>query len=267
MLTRHDDPMDRPLGAPELDPELQDALTDRAIAIHYQPMISLETGRVVAAEALARWERAGAGAEALFSRARAARLEGPLSRTIQFDAMERAATWTGALGKIDLSLNLLPEELFERDFPASFLDMLADSGFAPERLTLELVATGLITEHPDAIARLDALRAEGIRIAVDDFGTGYSSLAYLATLPIDTLKIDRAMVADITGEHRSRIVLRAMLRLAQELGLNTVVEGVESAAQLELLADWGADAYQGFLGSGPLDEAALGRFVTYANKG
>ena len=266
MLSRTDDPLEKSDPSKVRDPALFDALAERAIAIHYQPMISLETGRVVAAEALARWSETGPGADELFTRARRARLAGPLSRQVQFDALERAAGWEGPLGDVSLSLNLLPEELFERGFPEDFLAMLGASGFDPERLTLELVETQMVTEHPESARRLSQLRDAGMRIAVDAFGTGYSSLAYLTSLPIDTLKIDRALVEDIVGGDKARIVLRALLRLAQELDLRTVVEGVENAAQLELLADWGADLYQGFLGSGPLDEDALGRFVDFTNR-
>ena len=265
MLNRPDRPMAETRMGKE-DPALFEALSERAIAIHYQPMIDLGTGRVVAAEALARWEPAGNGADALFKRARAARLEGPLSRSIQFDALTQAAAWEGPLSRIDLSLNLLPDELMDRDFPEWFLEMLGETGFSPERLTLELVENGQVTAHPEAARRLMRLREVGIRIAVDDFGTGYSSLAYLTSLPIDTLKIDRGLIADIVGGDKDRIVVRALLAMAQELGMRTVVEGVENAGQLDLLAEWGADLYQGFLGSGPLDEDALGRFVAFANR-
>ncbi|HVF36783.1 MAG TPA: EAL domain-containing protein, partial [Sphingomicrobium sp.] len=90
---------------------------------------------------------------------------------------------------------------------------------------------------------------------------GYSSLAYLTSLPIDAIKIDRAMIRDIVGGSRDRIVVKAMIRLARELGLKIVVEGVENSAQLALLAEWGCDLYQGFLGAGALDEAELEQFV------
>ena len=103
------------------------------------------------------------------------------------------------------------------------------------------------------------------QIAVDDFGTGYANLVYLTSLPLDAIKIDRAMVADLVGRERDRIVVKAMISMARELGLKVVVEGVESLAQLDLLAGWGCDLYQGFLGAGALDVAELARFVTASN--
>jgi EAL domain-containing protein (putative c-di-GMP-specific phosphodiesterase class I) len=101
----------------------------------------------------------------------------------------------------------------------------------------------------------------GVTIAIDDFGTGYASLAYLTTLPLDMLKIDRGLITHIVGGSRDRIVVKAMIRLARELGLKVVVEGVESTAQLALLAEWGCDLYQGFIGAGALTHEELTRFV------
>src|SRR5690606_13234766 len=100
-------------------------------------------------------------------------------------------------------------------------------------------------------------RAAGVRIAVDDFGTGYASMDWLTNLPLDTLKIDRGLIADLVEGKRDRIVVRAMIALAKELNLKVVVEGVETPGQLALLAEWGCDLYQGFLGSAALDEQEL----------
>ena len=113
--------------------------------------------------------------------------------------------------------------------------------------------------------RLTNLRNAGVRIAVDDFGTGYASLAYLTSLPLDIIKIDRGLVADIVGGERDRIVVKAMIHLARELDLKVVVEGVETTGQLALLAEWGCDLYQGFLGAGALTHEELQRFVATAN--
>ena len=123
----------------------------------------------------------------------------------------------------------------------------------------------MLLDRPAVAGRLDSLRARGVKIAVDDFGTGYANLAYLTSLPLDAIKIDRAMVADLVGRERDRIVVKAMISMARELGLKVVVEGVESVAQLDLIAEWGVDLYQGFLGAGALDVAELARFVITNN--
>jgi EAL domain-containing protein (putative c-di-GMP-specific phosphodiesterase class I) len=112
--------------------------------------------------------------------------------------------------------------------------------------------------------RLNRLRQAGLRIAADDFGTGYTSLAYLTTLPLDLIKIDRGLIADIVGGTRDRIVVRALIQLARDLDLKVVVEGVESTGQLALLVEWGCDFYQGFLGAGALTHEELTRFVAAA---
>ena len=141
-------------------------------------------------------------------------------------------------------------------------DELHEAGLSPHRLTVEITESSLIADQQLASSRLSTLRDAGIQIAIDDFGTGYSSLAYLASLPLDTLKIDRAMIADLVGGSRDRIIVRAMIGLARELNLKVVVEGIESTAQLGLVAGWGCDLYQGFLSAGALDEEELERFVT-----
>lgn len=246
-------------SAKSLDAPLKQAIEDDAIAILFQPQIEPASGRVVAVEALARWE---GGAGPLFDRARRAGLEKCVSRCVQDKAMRRAARWTGGLADVGLSINLLPCEFAEDAMIDNFLERIAESGLSPERLTVEIVENGLVADQKAASRRLTRLRDAGVSIAIDDFGTGYSSLAYLTTLPIDCLKIDRGLITDIVGGSRDRIVVRAMIHLAHELGLDVVVEGVESAAQLELIASWGGDLYQGFLGAEALTEEELVRFVS-----
>ena len=119
-------------------------------------------------------------------------------------------------------------------------------------MTVEITESALLVDQVAVAERLTRLRDAGIGIAVDDFGTGYASLAYLTSLPLDMIKIDRGLIADIVGGERDRIVVKAMIQLARELGLKVVVEGVETHWQLRLLADWGCDLYQGFLGAGAL---------------
>jgi EAL domain-containing protein (putative c-di-GMP-specific phosphodiesterase class I) len=164
-----------------------------------------------------------------------------------------------------LSINLLPRDLDRQGYDRWLLGEIAASGLAPDRVTVEIVENSLVAGQ-DVAGRLSTLRAAGVRIAIDVFCTGYSSLAYLTTLPIDAIKIDRAMIADIVGGERVRFVVLAMFGMARELGLKVVVEGVESMAQLQILAEWGCDLYQGFLGAGALDEVALARFVETAHR-
>ena len=259
---------DRGVPAPasyRRDRALEQAIARDRIILHFQPQIDPVTGHVAGVEALARWSGV-AGPEELFARAERARLSERLSRTIQRKALRVAGRWTGALAQLNLSINLLPMDLERPGFERWLLDEIAAAGLNPERITVEIVESSLVADPPAVAARLSCLRAAGVRIAIDDFGTGYSSLAYLTSLPIDTIKIDRALIADIVGGSRDRIVVKAMISLARELGHKVIVEGVESTAQLDLLGQWGCDLYQGFLGARALDEDQLARFVAASER-
>lgn len=230
----------------------------------FQPQIDPATGTVVGAEALARWKGA-ACADHLFQRAAAAGLAERLSRLVQRKALRCAAAWEGPLARLDLSINVLPEDLVRPGYEDWLLDEIDGAEIDPKRLTVEITESALLTDFETIGERLERLRSAGIRVALDDFGTGYASLAYLTNLPLDALKIDRGLIAGIGAAERDDIVVSAIIRLARELGLKVVVEGVESTEQLALLAKWGCDLYQGFLGAGPLDETELARFVTVSD--
>ena len=245
---------------PRPDRSLAAAIAGDLIAVHFQPQIDVVTGRIVGVEALARWNGCPSPEE-LFGRAASSSLSERLSRAVQRKALRTVGGWSGALSGLRVSINLLAEDLARPGFERWLLDEIAGSGLAPERVTAEITEGSLVGDRPAAAARLAQLRAAGVRIAIDDFGTGYASLAYLTSLPLDTLKIDRGLIADIVGGARDRIVVKAMIRLARELDLQVVVEGVENSAQLALLAEWGCDLYQGFLGARALSEEELVRFV------
>jgi EAL domain-containing protein (putative c-di-GMP-specific phosphodiesterase class I) len=242
---------------------LEGAIAHEQIEVLFQPLIEPTTGRIVGAEALAR-SPIVLNAEALFARALAAGLEERLSRLVQRKALRSAAVWEGPLRDLKISINLLPQDLARENFEQWLLEEISNAGINPKRVTVEITESALLLDRPAAAERLTQLRAEGITIAVDDFGTGYANLAYLTSLPLDMLKIDRGLITDIVGGTRDRIVVKAMIRLARDLGLQVVVEGVESTAQLALLAEWGCDLYQGFLGAGALTLEELTRFVATA---
>ena len=254
---------DRGIVAPALprrDRALEEAIRRDRIELRFQPQIEPASGRIAGVEALARWSES-ACPEELFARAEAVGLSERLSRYVQRKAIRTFASWSSPLDELRLSINLLPRDLDRPGYEQWLLAEIAEAGLTPEQVTAEIVESSLMADSIEVAGRLARLRAAGIRIAIDDFGTGYSSLAYLASLPLDAIKIDRAMIADIVGGSRDRIIVKAMIRMARELGLKVIVEGVENLAQLHLLAEWGCDLYQGFLGAAPLDEAELERFV------
>ncbi|WCM28815.1 EAL domain-containing protein [Sphingomonas sp. QA11] len=240
--------------------ELRHAIDRREIDILFQPQVSVPTGAIVGVEALARWDHmllGTIGADILFAAATRADLEIGLSDHIQRITLERAAAWPAALHGLRLSLNLTAGDIARPGFADLFLDRVDASGFPRSRLTVEIVESGLIEDLGMAATLLATLRSAGVRVAIDDFGTGYSSLAYLKSLPLDYLKIDKKLAQDITGTPRDRVVVRGVIDMARSLGLVVIAEGVETQEQLDLLAKEGCQIYQGFLRSGAISIGAL----------
>jgi EAL domain-containing protein (putative c-di-GMP-specific phosphodiesterase class I) len=246
------------------DDLLAAVIAHQQIAVAFQPQIDPATGEVAGAEALARWDRV-AGAEQLFARAEAAGLSEQLSRLVQYKALRAAAAWEGPLRRLRVSINLLAEDILQDNYVDWLLGQINSVGIDPKRVTIEITENALLSDLEAVAERLARIRQEGIKVALDDFGTGYASLSYLGSLPLDALKIDRGLVAKIGTSERDRIVVRSIFSLARDLGLTVIVEGVEYTSQLVLLAEWGCDLYQGFLGAGALDEAELSRFVAVSH--
>jgi EAL domain-containing protein (putative c-di-GMP-specific phosphodiesterase class I) len=255
---------DRPQHVPESIPAdlaLEALLAEDKVTLAFQPQISCATGEVVGVEALAR-DPGGMTPDTMFARAAAVALGERLSRAVQRKALRAMAGWTGPLANLRLSLNLLPEDLARPGFERWLLREIKDAGIDPERVTAEITESSLIADPVAAAARLACLRAAGVRIAVDDFGTGYASLAWLTTLPLDLIKIDRGLITDLVGGRRAQIVVKALIALARELELQVLVEGVEDPEQLALLQAWNCDYYQGFLGAKAMTEEELAAFLT-----
>ena len=253
-----------PPAAPQRDLMLEAVIAHEQVDVLFQPLIEPATGRITGAEALAR-SSVVSNADQLFARAWAGGLAERLSRLVQRKALRCAAVWEGPLKGLGLSINVLPADICRDGYDRWLLDEIGAVGMDPERVTAEITESALLSDQEAVAQRLTRLRDAGVRIAVDDFGTGYASLAYLTSLPLDAIKIDRGLIADIVGGERDRIVVKAMIHLARELDLKVVVEGVETTDQLALLADWGCDLYQGFLGAGALSHDELSRFVGAAN--
>jgi EAL domain-containing protein (putative c-di-GMP-specific phosphodiesterase class I) len=250
----------RPPVVPIRDLMLEGIIAHEQVDLVYQPIVYASTGEMAGAEVLAR-SAAAADAETLFARANSAALGERLSRLIQRKALRSAASWDEQLKALGISINLLPADLSRAGYERWLLTEIEAAQIDPARITLEITESALLADSECVAARLTALRQAGIRIAVDDFGTGYASLGYLTTLPLDMLKIDRGLIAQIVGGERDRIVVRSLIQLARELGLKVVVEGVESADQLHLLKEWDCDLYQGFLCSQPLTAEELAHFA------
>jgi diguanylate cyclase (GGDEF)-like protein len=256
------------LNAPPLDElvnDLHHALERGEIGVRYQPQVAIASGQIVGVEALARWQHGKLGeigAETLFLAAQRAGLEAQLSDHIQRRALTGAAQWPSKLSRLRLSINVTAGDVARAGFADNLLGRVDASGFPRARLTVEITESGIMADLTEAARLLAQLRAAGCRVAIDDFGTGYSSLAYLKALPLDYLKIDKRLSHDIAGAHRARVVVRGVIDMARSLGLAVVAEGVETEAQLDLLAKEGCQYFQGYLCAEPLDVPALAKLVS-----
>jgi EAL domain-containing protein (putative c-di-GMP-specific phosphodiesterase class I) len=243
------------------DQVLEAVIARDGIGVQFQPQIDFSTGRTIAVEALARWKGA-LSADRLFRRAEAGGLHERMSRQVQRKALRVAGAWEGPLRELPISINLLPQDISRDRFDDWLLEEIHHAGLDPRRVTVEITENAILSDQDAVIRRLSRLRSAGLGVALDDFGTGYASFAYLADLPLDTLKIDRGLIADIVSGERNRIVVKAIIRLAGELGLKLVVEGVETADQRTMLSSWGCDAYQGFVSAAAMDQFELAHFVS-----
>jgi EAL domain-containing protein (putative c-di-GMP-specific phosphodiesterase class I) len=235
-----------------LEADLLRALDRREIEVLFQPQFSCTAGAVVGAEALARWRHptlGAIGARDLFAVAERAALVAPLSRHVVARALEDAARWPDNL---TLSLNITPEELGDPRFAADFATQIGQSGIAPQRLMLEITEDLLLRNLVQASGALKALRGLGFRTALDDFGAGFCNFRYLRELPLDALKLDKAMVEGVPGDGTALAVLRAMVQLGKALGLKVYAEGIESEIQRAAITAEGCDYWQGFLRAQPM---------------
>jgi diguanylate cyclase (GGDEF)-like protein len=248
----------------QLAVDLRRALDRDEIEIRFQPQVAIPGGRIVGAEALARWrhpELGELGALTLFTVAERSDYLAQLSDHVQRKAVQEAAAWPDTLSRLRLSVNITAADIVRPGFAAQFLKLVTESGFEPARLTVEVTEGGLIEDLGAAARLLADLRLGGLRVAIDDFGTGYSSLAYLKALPLDYLKLDKRLSEDIEGSARDRVVVRGVIDMARSLGLAVVAEGVETEEQLGLLAREGCNLYQGFLCSPPVTGEELVRMI------
>ena len=240
------------------------ALARGELVLHYQPKIDLRSGRVAGVEALMRWRRGDrlVPPADFIPLAEETGLIVPMSEWALREAARQAAAWRGLPGLDGPIAVNLPSRLFERSDLIATLGSAAEAAGVPAgAVQIEITETGLMKNLQTVIPTLHRLHAIGVGLAIDDFGTGYSSLAYLTTLPIDELKIDRSFIRDLGVTPQSAAVVGAIVALARTLSLHVVAEGVETLGQLEALLDLGCDSAQGYLMARPMEAAALPAWV------
>jgi diguanylate cyclase (GGDEF)-like protein len=238
-----------------LETDLADALEAGQFFLVYQPMVDLQSERIVGAEALLRWRHATSGVispEVFIPIAEDNGLIIPIGRWVLEQACAQSVAWRECGHPLNVSVNVSARQLERPEFVQEVRRALSDSGIDPGTLTLEITETALM-RSPDATAHLLAeLKTLGIRIAVDDFGTGYSSLAYLRQFPVDSLKIDRTFITGLALSSEAHALTHTLIQLGAALGLETLAEGVEHHSQVRELQREGCDLAQGFLFARPL---------------
>lgn len=249
------------LGRLQMKADLERALEDERLVIHYQPIVDLRSSRITGCEALVRWdhpERGFVPPSEFIPVAEETGLINHLGRWVVHEACAQVAAWCGeGLAKISLTVNLSGRQLHD---PALVMDVtrsLTESGLEPARLTLEITESALMTDIGASIDMLHALKSLGVRLAIDDFGTGYSSLSYLQRFPLDILKIDRSFINGMERGADEAALAQAVIKLGQTLRLETIAEGIENHQQRRALLAAGCQLGQGYLFSRPVEAKAM----------
>ncbi|MGQ0708312.1 MAG: EAL domain-containing protein [Rhodoferax sp.] len=248
-----------------LEADLRQAVQERQFLLHYQAQV-LDDGGVTGAEALVRWQHPQRGlvspAEFIPLAEETGLILG-LGQWVLETVCTQLAQWASdpAMAQLSVAVNVSAQELRDPGFVQRVLTVISQTQANPARLKLELTESMLVDDVEDTIAKMKALKAQGIGFSLDDFGTGYSSLSYLKRLPLDQLKIDQSFIKDILGDPDDAAIAKMIIALAQSLGLAVIAEGVETTGQRDYLASQGCHAYQGYLYSRPLPLSAFEPFV------
>ncbi len=234
-----------------LDRMLRDAIRNDDLELAYQPITSTESGNVVAAEALLRWQHAEEGMISPADFVPVAEKTGLMQEIGNFvinSACGQLRRWIdGGMRPIRMAVNISLCQLLRGDVVAVVEKALKDNRLKPAWLEIELSERGVLNQRPEVIEEVNRLKAIGVRISIDDFGTGQAAIGYLKDLPVDVIKIDRSYVSGVDRCAKDEAIASGMVALAQRLNATVIAEGVETEAQLEMLRQWGSQECQGFL--------------------
>lgn len=239
-----------------IEQDLRQALIREEFKLQYQPIVDLQSGRVVAVEALIRWhhpERGLVGPTQFVGVAEQMGLIVEIGEWVLREACRQAMLWRKAgLPDMVMSVNLSAVQLRRGNLEAVVRDALKSTGLPPQYLELELTESMLLQDSDASLVLLQNLKGLGVKLSIDDFGTGYSNLAYLQRFQVDTLKIDKSFVQGLGENAQHRAIVNAIIQMAHSLNLRTIAEGVEDLPTRHLLADIGCDLGQGYLFAKPL---------------
>jgi diguanylate cyclase (GGDEF)-like protein len=244
--------------------ELRRALDEKELVLHYQPKADLSDGRIVAVEALVRWQHPEHGLltpDQFVPLAEATGLIRELTLTVLDEALHQQRVWRDDGIDIRVAVNLSARDLYDLTLPASTAELLAKHDVPPTSLELEITESVIVADPMRARAILNRLSEMGVVLAIDDYGTGYSSLGYLKRLPIDEMKIDRSFVMQMADDRNDAAIVRSTVELGRNLGLKVVAEGVETATAWAHLKALGCDFAQGYYLSRPVPAAEIAALI------
>ena len=240
----------------DMEGNLRRALERDELLVYYQPLVDFTTGRIVGAEALVRWQHPRIGMiqpSEFIPLAEDTGLIIPLGQLVLRQTCADIKAWQAlGLPPVKISLNLSARQFRQDDLSATIREVLDEMAVDGHLLAFELTESMVMHDVENTLDTLRELKALGATISLDDFGTGYSSLSYLKRFPIDTLKIDRSFVRDIHHDNDDSAIAHAVIAMAHKLGIKVIAEGVECAAQLDLLREFGCDELQGYFFSRPV---------------
>lgn len=263
----------RALARMGLETELRKAIERKEFVVYYQPIVSLDTGRIVGFEALLRWQhpdRGLVGPAEFITVAEETNMIVVIGGWVLSEACRQMSLWQAhfpPLSPLTISVNLSSKQFLQVDLTKQIDQLLSETGLQAKDLKLEITESLIMEDVDSAAATLLQLRALGIQVAVDDFGTGYSSLGYLHQFPIDTLKVDRSFVSRMKPSGENSELVRTIVTLGQNLGLDVIAEGVETEEQLTQLRTMGCKYGQGYYFSKPLDSERATALIAAAPAG
>ena len=254
-------------GRRQLEADLRGALNRGELRLHYQPIVDLPSGAVTGLEALVRWQHPVHGLlspAAFVPLAEETGLVVPLGRWVLREACQQLRAWQEVTPGLSVAVNVSAQQLEAGELVQDVAEILAETGVDPGSLCLELTETSLLDAKEATVASVEALRRIGVSIALDDFGTGYSSLTHLHRFPVDVIKIDRSFVALLLTDPHAKTIVTTVLRLADDLGVQALAEGVETSEQLAELHRLGCKQAQGYLFRRPEPAHELQSFLLAA---
>jgi diguanylate cyclase (GGDEF)-like protein/PAS domain S-box-containing protein len=251
-----------------MENDLRKALGSQEFCLHYQPILSLTSGKLVGFEALLRWKHSSEGLilpGQFIPLAEETRMIIPIGGWVLKEACRQLKEWEEQYlydPPITMSVNLSGVQLTQREFVKQVEQTINESGVNPANLVLEITESMIMEENQLAARTISELRALGVRVHLDDFGTGYSALSYLQRYPIDILKIDRSFITKINGNGENVEIIKAILNLARDLNMKVIAEGIETESQFDILKDLNCEFGQGYFFARPMDNDMIDSLLT-----